>query len=455
MKNKQSFASVRPLKTLNLLSQREMASLASADKDVHRLFRQCALAVLNTGSAMDDARKLYADYDDFEVQVVAEPRGIKLELFNCPADAFVDGKMIKGIRSHLFAALRDIVFTHHKMVNQQRFDLSSTDGTSDMIFRILRNAGTLIDDLPPRLVVCWGGHSISRSEYDYCKEVGYQLGLRGLDIATGCGAGAMKGPMKGATIGQAKQAYKVSRFVGISEPEIIAAESPNPLVNELVILPDIEKRLEAFLRLAHAVVVFPGGAGTAEELMYLIGVKMHPANKDVPLPVILAAPESSGSYFDQIDQFLRDTLGDAASQHYRIMRGDPEAVAKRLKKEIKKVRQFRLDQQESFSFNWKLNIPAELQAPFQPTHENMAALALHREQPLHQLIAELRRAFSGIVAGNIKDVGIRAIEERGPYQLTGERDLVENLSNLLSAFVDQGRMKLDPQDYKPCFMLSA
>ena len=59
-----------------------------------------------------------------------------------------------------------------------------------------------------KVVVCWGGHSISRSEYDYTKEVGYQMGLRSLDICTGCGPGAMKGPMKGATIGHAKQRYR-------------------------------------------------------------------------------------------------------------------------------------------------------------------------------------------------------------------------------------------------------
>ena len=48
------------------------------------------------------------------------------------------------------------------------------------------------------------------------------------------------------------------------KPGIIAAESPNPIVNDLVIMPDIEKRLEAFVRLAHGIVVFPGGVGTAE-----------------------------------------------------------------------------------------------------------------------------------------------------------------------------------------------
>jgi len=38
----------------------------------------------------------------------------------------------------------------------------------------------------------------------------------------------------------------------------------------------------------------------------------------------------------------------------------------------------------------------------------MASLNLTREQPLHHLAANLRRAFSGIVAGNVKENGIRS-----------------------------------------------
>jgi len=53
----------------------------------------------------------------------------------------------------------------------------------------------------------------------------------------------MKGPMKGATIGHAKQRIEGGRYIGVTEPGIIAAEPPNPIVNQLVILPDIEKRL--------------------------------------------------------------------------------------------------------------------------------------------------------------------------------------------------------------------
>ena len=316
------------MQSLDLLSQREMASLAAADQQVHQLFRRCALAVLNTGGDSDDAEQIYAQYHDFEVRVVPESRGLKLELLNAPAAAFVDGRMIQGIRSHLFTTLRDIVYIHHKLVEQQRFDLDSSSGITDAVFRILRNAGIVSSKVQPRLVVCWGGHSISRIEYDFSKEVGYQLGLRGFNIATGCGPGAMKGPMKGAAIGHAKQFNKDCRYIGISEPGIIAAESPNPIVNELVILPDIEKRLEAFVRLAHCIVIFPGGAGTAEEILYLLGVKMHPDNAHVPLPIIMAAPDSSAAYFTQIDRFLRDTLGDEVAAHYEIINGDPAAVAR-------------------------------------------------------------------------------------------------------------------------------
>ena len=49
-------------------------------------------------------------------------------------------------------------------------------------------------------------------------------------------------------------------------------------MNELVILPDMEKRLEAFVRMAHAIIVFPGGVGTAEEILYLLGILLSPVN---------------------------------------------------------------------------------------------------------------------------------------------------------------------------------
>ena len=98
-------------------------------------------------------------------------------------------------------------------------------------------------------------------------------------------------------------------------------------------------------------------------------------------------------------------------------------------------------------------MPVEsFQHPFEPTHDAMASLNLTREQPLHQLAANLRRAFSGIVAGNVKENGIRLIEENGPYEIKGDASIMAPLDRLLQAFVEQHRMKLPGGTaYEPCY----
>jgi predicted Rossmann-fold nucleotide-binding protein len=307
--------------------------------------------------------------------------------------------------------------------------------------------------LNPQLVVCWGGHSISHEEYDYTKKVGYQLGLRHLDICTGCGPGAMKGPMKGATIGHSKQRIHGGRYIGISEPGIIAAEAPNPIVNDLVIMPDIEKRLEAFVRAGHGIVVFPGGAGTAEEILYILGILLHPDNAAIPFPLIFTGPEKSAEYFRQIDQFIGDTLGSAAQQRYKIMVDDPVGVAQEMLTGIKQVREFRKEKGDAYYFNWLLKIDAEFQHPFVPTHDAMRSLALHKNQPSHLLAANLRRAFSGIVAGNVKDEGIRTIEKYGRFEIHGDAAIMASMDALLASFVEQHRMKLPGKKYTPCYRI--
>ena len=236
-----------PHGSMDVLSQLEVSQLkkGSHDNELYQVFRRCALAVLNVDSHTDDAREVLDQHRDFEIRVVQQERGIKLEIENAPESAFVDGQIITGIRELLFAVLRDVSYVKNKIASNQIFDTGTSEGISNVVFHILRNARVLVPEVDPNLVVCWGGHSISREEYDYSKQVGYQLGLRRLNICTGCGPGAMKGPMKGAAIGHNKQRIGRGRHVGLTEPGIIAAESPNPIVNELVILPDIEKRLEA------------------------------------------------------------------------------------------------------------------------------------------------------------------------------------------------------------------
>lgn len=447
-------ARVAPQKDMALLSRREIARLLDAGQGTYNLFRRCALAVLNSGSITDDTEALMQQYQDFDIRVLQQDRGVKLEIENAPGHAFVDGEMIEGTREMLFAVLRDIVYTQ-QLLDEHAYDLATSEGITDTVFSILRHSAALKPGREPRLVVCWGGHSISRVEYDYTKDVGYEMGLRGLDICTGCGPGAMKGPMKGATIAHSKQRIKDGRYIGISEPGIIAAESPNPIVNELIIMPDIEKRLEAFVRLGHGIVVFPGGVGTAEEILYLLGILMHPENADIPFPVILTGPASSAAYFHQIDAFIRDSLGDKVSNRYRIIIDDPAEVARQMERGIGEVHEARLHQKDAFFFNWMLHIDSGFQQPFAATHKNMSSLNIHKNQPAHELAANLRRAFSGIVAGNVKPEGLRAIAKHGLFEINGDPDIMEPLDALLAAFVKDQRMKLPGTDYKPCYKVVA
>lgn len=462
--------SVSPRGTLELLSQEEIQRLNDVrDTALNELFRRCALAVLNFEDATDDAAEVFARYADFRIEIVQRARGIKLKLTNAPACAFVDGEILKGIRDHLFAVLRDIVFMSRETRSakgQGETPLSSLsdDGVENarpdapnagnVVFNVLRNAGLLKPRMPPRLVVCWGGHSISREEYLYCKDVGYQLGLRELDICTGCGPGAMKGPMKGATIGHAKQRNREGRYIGITEPAIIAAESPNPIVNNLVIMPDIEKRLEAFVRLGHAIIVFPGGVGTLEEILFLLGTLMDERNAHICVPVVFTAGGASGSYFAEIDRFLVLTLGEAVRRYYRIIEDDPRAVAMAMREGMQAVAQNRREGRDAYYYNWLLQIPGEMKRHFRVNHDSMAGLRLSHDLPAADLVINLRRAFSGIVAGNVKESGIHMIRERGPFLINGDPTILAAMDTLLCGFVSQGRMKLGGKTYNPCYRIA-
>lgn len=443
---------VVPDSDFKILSKREVERLKdSSQQGLHELFRRCALAVLNCGNELDDSAMIFARHRDFNIKVVPEHSGLQLELTNAPAGAFVAGKMIQGIKEHLFAVLRDILFVHSELRCKADAELDRPYATTNLIFNILRNAKVLYPQDRANRIVCWGGHSIGRNEYDYTKAVGHELGLRGMDICTGCGGGAMKGPMKGAAIGHFKQRNHGGTYIGISEPGIIAAESPNPIVHRLVIMPDIEKRLEAFLRIAHGIVIFPGGVGTAEEILYLLGVLMDPENESLALPVVLTGPPESAAYFAQINQFVEQTLGEQATRLYKIIIAQPQQVGQYLYEQMTAVHQQREASKDALYYNWRLHIDARFQQPFTATHENMHALNLTQAQSRFDLAANLRCAFSGIVAGNIKEEGIRAIAQRGNYQIRGDEQVMQPLADLLAMFVAQKRMKISGERYLPCY----
>jgi hypothetical protein len=85
----------------------------------------------------------------------------------------------------------------------------------------------------------------------------------------------------------------------------------------------------------------------------------------------------------------------------------------------------------------------------------MRSLDLRQDQPVHELAANLRRAFSGVVTGNIREFGIRAIEQHGKFEIHGDPRIMQLMDSLLSSFVAQQRMKLPGSTYVPCYRIVA
>ena len=454
-----SVVDVWPVGSMALLTQAEADSLSlSSQGDLYDLYRNCSLAVLNSGNVTDNSKELLDNFSNFEINVIRNERGLKLELINPPPSALVEGQVIKKLRKHLYAVLRDIV--QMQMAKDPDLDFikkkyaTESAYITNQIFVNLRNANVLKAGTKPNLAVCWGGHSIPQNEYDYAYQVGLELGLRKIDICTGCGPGVMESPMKGSLQGYSEQCEQEKcRMIGLTEPSIIAAEPPNAMVTDLVIMPDIEKRLEAFVRLGHNLIIFPGGPGTAEELLYILCIKLCKENKHNFLPLILTGDKKSEGYFKALDDFLIKCFGKYITRYYDLIIDDPKAVAKKVKDNNDTVLDHRTITHDSYCFNWDLFIPHQLQIAHPITHEFMHSLDLSRDQEPWQLACNLRSAFSGIVTGNVKENGIKAVAAHGPFKLHGEKEIIESLGQLLESYIKQGRVLLSQKEYKPCYVL--
>ena len=222
-------ARVAPRGSLENLSQEEIAKLLDTGQGgLYPLFRKCALAVLNSGS---DDRQRQGDLRALPgLRHRARAPGLGHQARNeaRAGQAFVDGEMIRGIKEHLFAVLRDVIYIANEIIDSGRFDL--TNPGCDHQCRVPHPAqcarARVQGPAQPGGVLGRPFHR-RREEYQYTKRVGYELGLRGLDVCTGCGPGAMKGPMKGATIGHAKQ--RIARAATSASPSPASSPPNRPI----------------------------------------------------------------------------------------------------------------------------------------------------------------------------------------------------------------------------------
>lgn len=155
-------ARITPDGRLDILAEVEVSKLLDTSQGgIYEIFRNCSLAVLNCGNSLDNGKELLERYKTFDIRVIQQARGVKLEVENAPTSAFVDGKMIRGISEHLFAVLRDVVYASDVIIDSPSLNLKSSDGVTNAVFHILRNANILKPRIKPNLVVCWEALNIS------------------------------------------------------------------------------------------------------------------------------------------------------------------------------------------------------------------------------------------------------------------------------------------------------
>lgn len=177
--------------------------------------------------------------------------------------------------------------------------------------------------------------------------------------------------MKGAARAMPKH-YKEGRFIEMTEPFIIAANPPNGLGNELVIMPNIKKHIEAFVCLGHGIIIFYGGFGTAEE--FPVSVGHHDKFGKRQSDAAAGAYQTGGErrLFPRAGRLYRQhARPPQASRYYSIIIDDAAEVACRMKKVMPKVQENLRRNGDAYGFNLSLRIAHDLQHPLEPSHKNM------------------------------------------------------------------------------------
>ncbi len=432
---------------LEALTKRNSDPLSPLQKQ----FRTCCLGIVGAKDDPQNTEELPGHFPDFQVVLERHRQSIKLILLHTPSDAFPKGKITEGKRRQLGAAIRDMLFAQTHLKYEDR---------TTIIHQMLRDADALsptyaiIDNTRIQLdrITCFGGHRVGQDEYFFSKNLGKELGLAYMEVITGGGPGIMRGIMRGNVKGLRMQDTD-GKQIGMTCPEIITAEPPNSWLNRLIILPDIESRLEAFLRTQNGIIFLPGGIGTLEEFMTVLAVKTDASNSEQELPLLLAGPRESMNWIVAVEEFMQTVFGKDVKDLYNTITGDPEAITNWMREKMPAVHQARNLKNDDRLWNNSLHIPKALHIPFEPTHKNVSELHLESGQSLSTLALEIRNMLKAIVFAQVVEGGSTYIQEHGKYIVTGERKILQAIDTLFKKFASDGRMFMGQTE--PCYTLQS
>lgn len=381
-----------------------------------------------------DRRSVRVKFEGMGVEVVDSFGEYNLLCRNVPSDCLYDGKqVIWESVEQISSTIRDTVFAPPEPENG--------DNRSSYLRKFVENAGFLYRGERGLVVFTWGGHKVSREEYEFAKQVAYwqALFMPDMENITGCGDGIMKAPFKGAQVAYGKQRtferFGRRDFIGFTEKDILAAEAPNELVNRLVVFPNIEYRMEAFIRASHRGRVHPGGVGTLEEILTMLAMRCMAENREIPFEFELVEREG-GQFFNGVKEFLDLCFGNELDDLYKVWQGSPSSYA-RYVCESTKTLPMRYLWNDDFVFDQRL------QHPFQVDFDALEELELSRDQEPIDLLINLRRFFSAIVYLTVKDPDMLDSWGADRPKLYGDSDILQALDKLIDGMAAQGRIHID------------
>jgi hypothetical protein len=233
----------------------------------------------------------------------SNPKHLKLRFnrTNGPVDDTIDGliKAVGGIAHP--DIVRDIILAGLKagQENRDRIDLKLMN-TSMKEMRFTAKVFGPYRDV--RKVTVFGSARIPRQAplYQLAVDLGRQLAEAGFMVITGGGPGIMQAANEGA--GQEHSFGVNIRLPFEQKPNPVLVGNPRHITYKYFF-----NRKVAFLKEAHAVVLFPGGFGTLDEAME--SITLLQTGKRYPLPLIMI-DEPGGTYWERLCQFLEHELSD-------------------------------------------------------------------------------------------------------------------------------------------------
>ncbi|MDP4007929.1 MAG: DUF3412 domain-containing protein [Candidatus Peregrinibacteria bacterium] len=402
-------------------------------KDATRVRNLVAAVIATCDEVDDDIDRLQERLDGMSVEFELNGHGPELVLHHVPEWVFAHNGTSRTTRL-LSMLMNDIAapITSGDFINSR--------GRERSLHRGARRSGILGFSNAHMVTTVFGGHKVPQTEYDFARQIGAidaQLGGR---MVTGSGSGMMEAPFEGAASIYEGQGNHDVPMIGITELAILAAEAPNKFITHLLTLPDIEKRMETFLRVCHRLRVHPGGAGTLEEIMFVLATLLHPKNQGLHFPVDLVE-RVDGQYMPVVENYLqtlsRNAIPNGMMNFHHKTPHDYGEYLLGTNPEI--------DTTSLWRDSSNMYVPHELVEPFEISFEAMEGLNLHRkDQELWQLCAQLSKFFSALVWLTVKKPEVlREWQSQNQVPLvSGDRDLVLATHDLARSFAQQGRMHL-------------